>query len=231
MTLHFKPMPGLSLAVLICLPILIGLGIWQYQRWQWKQDILAEVDAAVSAPPLSGLLALADAQADALPLEFRRIQLSGQAEGPVWYLYQPAGSIQWQPFRTVTADGQTALVGFPSIEDRLKQTAPLPEIAGPRAGYVRRIRPRTGLSRWIGTDSNPAENRWFDINPDGAWLLDATYYVALDPAETDAAELPVRRPDIANNHVSYMLTWWSFAIILLIIYAILHRRAGRLSVR
>ncbi|MEM7730550.1 MAG: SURF1 family cytochrome oxidase biogenesis protein [Pseudomonadota bacterium] len=48
-------MPGLTLAVLICLPILIGLGVWQYQRWQWKTGVLAEVEAAVTAPPLDGI--------------------------------------------------------------------------------------------------------------------------------------------------------------------------------
>lgn len=224
-------MPGLTLAVLICLPILIGLGIWQYQRWQWKQGVLAEVDAAVTAPPLSSLADLAAAQAAGAPLDFRRIQISGTADGPVWYLYQPVGSIQWQPFRQVTQGAQSVLVGFPSIDDRLKTTASAPELTAPRAAYVRRIRPRTGLSRWIGTRSNTAENRWFEVNPDGAWLPGATHYIALDPVETDAAKLPIRRPEIANNHVSYMLTWWSFALILLIIYAILHRRAGRLSFR
>jgi hypothetical protein len=225
----FKPIPGLTLAVAICLPILIGLGAWQYSRWQWKLGVLDEIDAAVTAEPLPGLQALNALPAGA-PIDFRRIQLDqGVATGPAWHLYDPLGSIRWRPFRRVESGGQDALVAFRTIEDRDKDGAVLPSVEGPRAGYVRRIRPRTGFAALMGADHNPALNRWFAVNPDGAWMEEASVYIELDPQETDADALPVRRPDIANNHVSYMLTWWSFALILLVIYAILHRRAGRLN--
>ncbi|WP_298916823.1 SURF1 family cytochrome oxidase biogenesis protein [uncultured Algimonas sp.] len=230
MALRFRPMPGLTSAVLFCLPILIGLGIWQYHRWQWKTGVLAEIEAAVTAPPLDGIASL-----DALPLEapvdFRRIRIEGEAVGPAWHVYEPLGSIQWRPFRRVVADGTEALVGFRTFDDHEKDTVGLPAMTGSRAGYVRRIHPMGGIAEWIGPDHSPALNRWFAVNPDGAWMAGTDLYVELDPVVTDAAALPVRRPEIANNHVSYMLTWWSFAIILLVIYAMLHHRAGRLSWR
>ena len=225
---RFRPMPGLTAAILICLPILIGLGIWQYQRWKWKTSVLAEIDAAVSAEPLSGLSALA-ALPSGSPVDFRRIQVSGDAVGPTWHLYRPDGAIQWQPFRLVENDGARALVGFPSFDDARKDQVKPPVMTGSRAGYVRRIRPQNVLGRWVSPDNNPATNRWFTVNPAQSWQSDADIYIDLDATETDASALPIRRPDIANNHVSYMLTWWSFAAILLIIYAILHQRAGRLS--
>lgn len=228
MSLRFRPMPGLTVAVLICMPILIGLGLWQYQRWQWKAGVLAEIDAAVTAPPLQGVSALTDLPEDT-PIDFRRIQIAGSAKGQTWHVYRPEGAIQWQPFRIVDTDSQSILVGFPAFDDHLKAEFEQPTIGGTRAGYVRRIRPAGGFSKWIGTDDNPAANRWFTINPDGLWLAGSNLYVDLHSTEIDARELPIRRPDIPNNHVSYMLTWWSFAVILLIIYAILHRRAGRLS--
>jgi cytochrome oxidase assembly protein ShyY1 len=46
----------------------------------------------------------------------------------------------------------------------------------------------------------------------------------------NAADLPVRIPELANNHLDYMLTWYSFVIILLVIYLILHKRMGRLYI-
>jgi surfeit locus 1 family protein len=228
MPLRFRPMPGLTVAVLICLPILIGLGLWQYQRWQWKTGVLAEINAAVTASPLQGVSALTDLPEDR-PIEFRRIQVTGSTRGQTWHVYRPEGAIQWQPFRIVDTDSQSILVGFPAFDDRLKAEFEPPRIEGTRAGYVRRIRPAGGFSKWIGTDDNPATNRWFTINPDGIWLAGADLYVDLHETEIDARELPIRRPDVPNNHVSYMLTWWSFALILLIIYVMLHRRAGRLS--
>lgn len=228
MAVRFRPLPGLTIAVLICLPILLGLGLWQYQRWQWKTDVLTEIDAAVSAPPLQGGADLTSL-ADGTPIDFRRIQIDGRATGPTWHVYRPDGAIQWQPFRIVETEGQTILVGFPSFDDRVKKTVPAPILDGNRAGYVRRIRPVSGFGKWLSTESSPETNRWFEINPDGAWLPGSDIYIDLHPTERDATALPIRRPEIANNHVSYMLTWWSFAIILLVIYAILHQRAGRLS--
>lgn len=229
MAIRFKPMPGLTLAVLICLPILIGLGIWQYQRWHWKMDVLAEIDAAVTAPPLQGLAGLEAALAAGEPVDFRRIAFEGEARGQAYHYYRPTDAIQWQPFRIVRSGGREALAGFDVFDDQLKGEVQLPVMDGPRAGYVRRIEPRSGLGNLIGADNSPGLNRWFEINPDGAWLDGANVFIDVHPLERDAAALPVQRPDIPNNHVSYMLTWWSFAIILLVIYAILHARAGRLA--
>ncbi|MGB3456784.1 MAG: SURF1 family protein [Litorimonas sp.] len=228
--IRFRPMPGLTLAVLICLPLLIGLGIWQYQRWHWKTDVLAEIDAAVTAPPLDGLAALA-ALPPAAAVDFRRISIEGEAVGPAWHVYAPRGAIEWRPFRRVVSDDAKALVGFRPFDDRIKDTASVPSLGGVRAGYVRRVRSEGRFADWFGAKDNPAMNRWFSVNPDGAWLPGTDLYIELDPTETDADALPVQRPDIPNNHVSYMLTWWSFALILLGIYAMLHHRAGRLSWR
>jgi len=228
MSVRFRPMLGLTIVVLICLPILLGLGIWQYQRWHWKTGVLTEIDAAVTAPPLQGLSALTALPNDT-PIDFRRIQINAEAVGPTWHVYRPEGAIQWQPFRVVEGGGRSMLVGFPAFDNGLKADILPPVLDGPRAGYVRRIRPASGFAKWVGADNNPDANRWFAINPDGSWLSGADIYIDLDAAETEALALPIRRPDVPNNHVSYMLTWWSFAFILLIIYAMLHQRAGRLS--
>ena len=219
-------MPGLTLAVLICLPMLIGLGVWQYQRWQWKTGVLAEIEAAVSAPPVSGLDDMMRLRG---PIDFRRIDFSGEAVGETFHLYRPDGNIQWLPVRVVESAGRRALVAFEPIDDADKVTAPAPEMDGPRAGYIRRIRPRGAVAARIRADSNPDTNRWFAVNPDGAWLAGAELYIDASDGAARAADLPVVMPDVPNNHVSYMLTWWSFAVILLVIYGLLHWRAGRLS--
>ena len=226
MSLRFRPMPGLTAVTLVILPILFGLGLWQYQRWQWKTGVLAEIDAAVSAPPLAGLQGLADATG---PLDFRRIQFGGEAVGEAFLLYRPSGNIAWMPVRVVEQGGHRALVGFPTIERTDADPEVAPDMAGERAGYVRRIRERGWAARLFGVADNPDANRWYSTNPDGAWLPGADVYIDASLGERDADALPVRRPDVPNNHVSYMLTWWSFALIWLVIYAVLHGRAGRLG--
>ena len=228
MAVRFRPMPGLTVALIVALPILIGLGVWQYQRWQWKTGVLAEMDAAVTAPPLQGLGALAEADG---PLDFRRIQFDGDAVGDTFLLYSPDGNIAWMPVRVVESGARRAIVGFPKVLDANRDTVEPPAMGGPRAGYVRRIRRAGGLAGALGVDDNPAANRWYSVNPEGAWLPGADLYIDASLGGRDADALAVRRPDVPNNHVSYMLTWWSFAVILVIIYGLLHMRAGRLSFR
>ena len=55
MRVKFRPMPWLTAIVAIMLAILISLGVWQYKRLQWKTTLLAEVEASVTAPPLTSL--------------------------------------------------------------------------------------------------------------------------------------------------------------------------------
>ena len=57
------------------------------------------------------------------------------------------------------------------------------------------------------------------------------YYVDRVPGALDASLLPPKRPDIRNNHFDYMLTWYGLAIVMLIIYGVMHHREGRLSWR
>ena len=57
------------------------------------------------------------------------------------------------------------------------------------------------------------------------------YYIDVVPGVTQAAELPLKRPNIRNNHLDYMLTWYGLALALLVIYLILHAQRGRLGLR
>ena len=52
---YFRPHPVLSLITLIGLVVLIKLGMWQKQRLEWKTELLASVEAAANAAPLTSL--------------------------------------------------------------------------------------------------------------------------------------------------------------------------------
>jgi len=60
-------------------------------------------------------------------------------------------------------------------------------------------------------------------------VIPTAFYIKLVDNVEDARELAVKKPDLPNNHLSYMLTWYSFALILLVIYFLLHRKQGRLQ--
>ena len=76
MKLKFRPMPWLTAITAVMLAILISLGVWQYKRLQWKTNLLAEVEASVTAPPLTSLDDLERAIAAGEPVDFRRIALT-----------------------------------------------------------------------------------------------------------------------------------------------------------
>jgi cytochrome oxidase assembly protein ShyY1 len=89
---------------------------------------------------------------------------------------------------------------------------------------------------WLKSTPSPDRNRYFKFNQTGDWGevfpsadVRLSHYIEIETGATDAARLPVRRPTIRNNHRDYMLTWFSFAGLLIIFYLLLHRRAGRLS--
>jgi len=239
MKLHFKPMPWLTVIVAICLAILISLGTWQYQRLQWKTALLAEVEAAAEAEPFTSFAQVQSAIEAGEPVDFRRYASSSEAMGlsENFFVFTAANkNISWRFFTAVKNSDTNAFAGLGIVSDDMRddiigftenQTIPL-------IGYVRLARGKTrGAAK-----STPEKNRWFGFNPmpethdwaDMAGIeADMRFYIDAVSGATNAKLLPAKRPDIRNNHLDYMLTWYSFALILSIIYVILHRRAGRLK--
>lgn len=236
MKLHFKPYPGLTIVTLLALGILIALGTWQYQRLQWKTNLLAEIDSVADAPPFTSLAGVQAALDAGQPIDFRRIGVSAEhVSAPPFYVFTPQNrDISWRLFSPVKQGGITVFAGLGIISDDAKNaqvTQPIGEAE--MTGYVRLARPK-GRGE---TDSTPEKNRWFSFNPlpeshDWSAFIavdpDMRFYVDTVPGAMDANALPPRRPDIRNNHFDYMLTWYGLALVLLVIYLIMHRRAGRL---
>lgn len=246
MSVKFRPMPWLTGIVAVMLIILISLGVWQYQRLQWKTDLLAEVEASVTAPPLTSLDDLDRAIAAGEPVDFRRIELTGviggeyaeyhvfksKAGGIFWDVFRPFQSEKSQNLRIIFARTQT-------IDDTQKSDGSFETIIRsglePVYGYVREDHPMGRVEAWVKSKPNRETNRWFKFNQDGSWgeaLSPRTirsHYVELDLKAESANALPVRRPTIRNNHRDYMLTWFSFAGLLVVFYVLIHKRAGRLT--
>ena len=75
MALRFRPYPGVTIAALIATAILVGLGVWQLERLQWKLALIAEVNGHMAAPPVS----LDDAlRLNADEAQYRRVALAGR---------------------------------------------------------------------------------------------------------------------------------------------------------
>ncbi|RZV38414.1 MAG: hypothetical protein EX271_11045, partial [Acidimicrobiales bacterium] len=168
MRIKFQPMPWLTLITLICLGILISLGTWQYQRLDWKTNLLAEIDQAANAAPLTTVSELSDLYQAEQPLDFRRVGLTGEFvspdanDGNPFHLMMSDGkSMLWhlfQPFQTKNGIVYVRTANFPHDD---KQSPPRAADGQQLVvGYARRVRPPAAMQQ----DSSPRRNEWYVFN-------------------------------------------------------------------
>jgi len=90
--------PGLvvpTLAVLVCMALLIGLGVWQLQRKVWKENLIAAMTARLGVapqplPPQAQWGALKQDEA-----EFRRVSFTAQfVPGEEALVYAPGSALR-----------------------------------------------------------------------------------------------------------------------------------------
>ncbi len=220
------------------LAILIWLGTWQYHRLQWKTGLLAEIESSLTAPPVTSFSEIQDALRDDSPIDFRRIDILAEHlkfDIPIRRFTAENRDVSWRLYSPVSQGGINAFVGFEVIHDT---TEPVGKTPGPVrvVGYIRMVREKNKLR----VKSTPDQNRWFNFNPypdTHNWAdkvtggADMRFYIDSVPGAVDAESLPIKRPEIRNNHFDYMLTWYGLALVLLIIYAVLHKREGRFGVK
>jgi surfeit locus 1 family protein len=246
------------------LPVLLGLGLWQWQRMGWKEALIARLEASAAAPPLpfAEVREALRAEPDPAAQVGRRVALRGRflhdREQRVWTVRE--GAQGWRivtPF-AIAADedarcppGPVALVIRGFVPDALAD--PARRAAGQTPGEVAlvgRLR-ASEASAFVGSaGSRPGEWSVADLPAMAAALSlaggceggsgqgdDATGGVLpLFVEAEDAAPPPAPQPDLApiappNRHFEYALTWWSFALILLAIYALFMRAERRTAAK
>lgn len=207
------------LAALVSAALLFALGAWQVQRLQWKLDLIARVEARVSAAPvvLPGPAALG--VADPASVEYLKVQVTGRFLHDRETLVQAVtdmGSGYWVMTPMITDQGFTVLVnrGFIPPEHRNPSTRAAAALAGVQSvtGLLRISEPEGGFLR----RNSPASNRWYsrDVVAIAAarGLGDtANYFIDADgtpnPGGWPAGGLT--RIRFSNNHLAYAITWFA----------------------
>jgi surfeit locus 1 family protein len=198
-----------------------GLGVWQLERLAWKRDLIARVEARVHAapvaPPGPGAWAGLSAKGD----EYRRVRLEGAFENDRETLVQAVtekGPGFWvmTPFRADA--GYEVLVNRGFVPTELKDPAArrAGDISGHTAvtGLLRISEPHGGFLR----ANQPAAGRWY--SRDVAAIAAARGAAPAAPyfVDADATPNPGGWPlggltvvHFRNSHLSYALTWFSLA--------------------
>ncbi|NWG45109.1 MAG: SURF1 family protein [Alphaproteobacteria bacterium] len=241
--LRFRPLPGLTLAFLAALGILVSLGTWQLQRLSWKETLLARVEARAHAParPLAEVLAGARGPGEGLDgaaAEYAHVRVSGRFLPATAYLFTLApelgpGHMVLSPLQP--AEGPPILVerGFvPGSVAEARAWAAVPAGEVTLTGLLR-LSERPGLF----TPPPAREGPVFYVR-DVPAMAEALGLEAVLPltlaADRDGGEGGLliggmTRLDFPNRHLEYALTWFGFALLACVFYLAYHRAQGRLG--
>ena len=232
----FRPLPVLTIATVIALAILIALGTWQLQRRAEKHEQLNQIAARPTAAPapVEVLFATGDYAA------YRHATADGAFDhAKEAYVFAPRSDDgpTRVGFKVITplnlVSGGTILVDRGWVPEDKKDPATRKE--GQFEGEV----------EVTGTLRPPPTPSAFTPPPD---LATRTFYLRDSKAIATAVGVTLSRPlileatsaidggpeprasdiNIPDNHLNYALTWFSLAVVLLVIYLRFHQVRGRL---
>lgn len=216
----FRLQRGATIAAGIAFLLLIALGVWQLERREWKEALIAEREAGSAA----AAIAIPAAGADPTGLDFHRAQAAGSFDH-ARELLLAARSMNGNPgYHVVTpfqlVDGRTLLVDRGWIP--LERKDPAARSEGQVMGRVE----LDGLIRlprdqhWLEPDNEPAKAVWYWVDlpamgaaagvPEGAL---APVYLEAGPASNPGG-FPIggqSRIALPNDHLQYAITWFALA--------------------
>jgi len=234
----FRPLIIPTILTLIMLPILITLGVWQLQRLEWKEDLIAKVAARQNLDPVPLDRALDEAE-DLDALDYRPVTVTGfydhERELHVFAYRSELGVGYWIFTPLVRDDGTMVLVNRGFVPERLKSAVQRPESLTEGTVTVEglaRLYEEPGL---VPPADDPEDNVYFTrIRERFLFALGlpdlAPVYVeaAAGQGESLYPKGGQTQIDFPNNHFSYALTWFGFAVILVAVYLMFHLQQGRL---
>jgi len=190
-----------TIVVSAAVAAMIALGIWQLQRAQWKERLLAEYAVAATMPAVD-LDPLLDGRTRPPPLSFRRalVTCSAADAEPVVHAGRDPANRVGQVYLIPCRPGAEGLAG------RLRVNA----------GWANRPDAARRLSL-----SGLVAGRLGAVEGEGPIVL-----TAATPVPPLAAAAPSTIESIPNNHRLYAWQWFFFAAAAALIYWLALRRRG-----
>ena len=207
--------------------MLIGLGTWQVQRLQWKNELTAAVRERLLLPPV----ALDDAVID--PQDYQSVRVTAEfVPELIWYrgiktrLGVPGSHVLMV---AKSGDGRYWLTELGWIADTKKDAAKVPGGSFELLGILRPSIPRGPF-----TPQNDFTNA--RIYAEELELLGERATLNLEGRVLQLSENPVHdleimpssaEPDLRNNHLGYALTWYGLAAALIGVYIAFGRHSAK----
>lgn len=219
--------PAVSTALMVM--VLLGLGTWQLQRRDWKLGILHQVAEAERNPAVA-------LRPDLPP--FAKVAVTGKLRMDLAAHYgaevrEAAGGsvLGTQLIVPLERPGATpVLVDLGWVPDGASVPAPEPAAAVAVEGFVR----PGEHPGWFSAADDPARRLFYTLDPPaiGAALglpgVAPFTLVALGGPPPPGRPDPARHlPMLPNNHLQYAITWYSLAVVLLVVFAVYVRKGAR----
>lgn len=214
---------------LVVFTLLCALGTWQLYRLAWKEALITSVETrvhlpAVPAPPRAEWPSLT--QDDA---EYRHVTASGQYQFDRQTLVQAVtdlGGGYWVMTPLQLADGSTILINRGFVLPEWRKNPPVEKASAEPVQVTGLLRMGESGDAFLRTN-DPAADRWYtrDLQAIAAkrQLSDvAPYSIDADAASSGNQRDPARAPvggltilTFTNNHLSYAITWYALAAMVL----------------
>lgn len=235
-----------TILTLLTLPLLIGLGTWQWQRKAWKEDLIAKIEARTKAEPVSYTAALATFVQSG-DVDYLRVRITGIFDHTQErHLYAPTSASQgWHVYTLFRPEG-----GFPLFVNRGWVPDKFKDPAARAEGQVSGPVTITGLARLdqIKNTFTPANdttgNRWYARDTwamrwgaEGEPLPEKLAVMKLEayaPFSVDADAEPANpggwpkggttEVRLFNSHLQYVVTWYGLALTLIGVFAVFARQ-------
>ena len=235
-----RPGIGLFVAIGVALVILLSLGTWQLERLQWKENLLAEIEARRHAAPadVADIESRLRAGGD---VDYVPVKVSGTFDHAheQYFFATDAGEVGYYVYTPLMlADGRVVLLNRGFVPEKSRNPAARSE------GQI--VQPVTiiGLARsrlsakpsWLVPDNEPGRQLYFWKDLD---VMAATAGIPKDrllPFFIDADATPnpggwprggVTQLNLPNNHLSYAFTWYGLAAVLIVVSILAFRRKAR----
>lgn len=191
--------------------VLMYLGFWQVQRLAWKEGILADIDARMSAAPMV-IPAAPDEDDD----EYRAVTVVGALDTQELHVLV-SGTAAGTGYRVIKAmeveDGRRILVDIgllpleaKEIEVINTEVAITGNLIWPDDVNASTPEPDLAANIWFGRDVVAMADT---LNTDPIMVVARQ----MSPADPRVTPLPVDTSTIKNDHLEYAITWFLLAFV------------------
>jgi surfeit locus 1 family protein len=224
----------LTLCAGLAFAALISLGVWQLQRREWKEDLIARAEARLASAPIPFDEALARAESGE-DMNYQPVRLAGvyahDLQSSVFGVHDgAAGVLLFTPLETPdpkTGGRRLVYVNRGFVPQIVAQAggASRPQGEVIVEGLFRAPERRAGFARAFRPKDQPEDNLYFIRDPAvlaARHAISAPDYYVDGSNRESAGEWPrggLTRIEFSNRHFEYALTWFALAGALAVIYA------------